>query len=129
MNYRMCQTRVMQRILKLTLLLGSAAIVLCAQPAPSDLDVFLRNHLSFTSLDIGDLERGQIVVKLPPAMEQREVDAFAITRLRVSPDFYASKFQDIVNFKKSENVLQIGKFSNPPKLEDLSSLYLDPTDI
>ena len=116
-------------ILKISLLLSSVAIVLYAQPAPSDLDMFLRNHLAFTPVDIGELERGQIVVKLPPAMEQREVDAFAITRLKVSPDFYASKFQDIVNFKKSENVLQIGKFSNPPKLEDLSNLYLDPTDI
>jgi len=47
----------------------------------------------------------------------------------VSPEFYASKFQDIVNFKKSDNVLEIGKFSNPPKIEDLSNLSLDPADI
>jgi hypothetical protein len=119
----------MQKILQISLLLCSAAVVLCAQTAPADLNVFLRNHLAFTPLDIGDLQRGQTVVKLPPAMEQREVDAFAITRLSVSPEFYANKFQDIVNFKKSDNVLEIGKFSNPPRIEDLSNLSLDPADI
>ena len=91
--------------------------------------MFLRNRLAFTPLEMSELERGQTVVKLPPTIEQREVAAFAIMRMRVSPEYYVNKFQDIVNFKKSENVLQIGKFSNPPKLEDLSNLSLEPADI
>ena len=37
--------------------------------------------------------------------------------------------RDIVNFKKSENVLQIGKFSNPPVWKDLANLTLDPSEI
>jgi hypothetical protein len=62
-------------------------------------------------------------------MEAREVAAFAIMRLQVPSDYYVARFLDIVNFKKSDNVLQIGKFSNPPRLEDLANLSLDPIDI
>jgi hypothetical protein len=119
----------MGRIVKTSLLLCSVAAALFAQPLPADLDMFLRSHLAFTTLDIGELDRGQVVVKLPPTMEQREVAAFAIMRLRVPSDYYVNKFQDIVNFKKSENVLEVGKFSNPPKLEDMANLSLDPADI
>ena len=50
-------------------------------------------------------------------------------RLDIPSDFFIEKVRDIVNFKKSDNVLQIGKFSNPPRLEDLADLTLDPVDI
>src|SRR5689334_17244317 len=111
------------------LVLGFAAMALLAQATPPQLETFLRRQLGFSLLEIGDLERGQVVVKLPATMEAREVAAFAIMRLKVPSDYYVSRFLDIVNFKKSDNVLQIGKFSNPPRLEDLANLSLDPADI
>ena len=55
--------------------------------------------------------------------------AFAIMRLDVPAEFFIDKVRDIVNFKKSDNVLQIGKFSDPPRLEDLAGLTLDAVDI
>ena len=120
----------MRRTITLSLLsLGVAAAALFAEATPPQLDMFLRRQLGFTPLEMGDLEKGQIVVKLPPTLESREVAAFAIMRLRVPSDYYVNRFQDIVNFKKSENVLQIGKFSNPPRSEDLNNLSLDPADI
>ena len=50
-------------------------------------------------------------------------------RLDVPEDFFLERVRDIVNFKKSENVLQIGRFSNPPQREDLAGLTLDDVDI
>ncbi|HLH30656.1 MAG TPA: hypothetical protein VKY31_05600 [Terriglobia bacterium] len=119
----------MRQVIRIGLLLCVVATALFAQAIPSDLESFLRERLAFTPLEIADLQRGQIVIKLPATMESREVAAFGIMRLQVPPDYYVSRFQDIVNFKKSENVLQIGKFSNPPKLEDLAGLSLEPADI
>src|SRR5438128_10985352 len=72
---------------------------------------------------------GQIIVRLPKTSETREVAAIAIMRLDVPEEFFLDKMRDIVNFKKSDNVLQIGKFSDPPRLEDLSGLTLDPAEI
>lgn len=119
----------MRRIVTTALLLCGMAAALFAQAIPADLATFLRNRLYFTPLEMADLERGQSVIKLPATTEQREVAVFAIARLRVPADYYLNKLQDIVNFKKSDNVLEIGKFSNPPKLEDLAGLSLEPADI
>ena len=42
---------------------------------------------------------------------------------------FLEKVRDIVNFKKSDNVVQIGKFSDPPRIEDLANLTLDRDEI
>lgn len=106
-----------------------AAAVLLAQMPPSEPQTFLRKQLAFTTSELAVLEKGQIIVKLPKTPETREVAAFAIMRLDVPTDFFIDRVHDIVNFKKSDNVLQIGKFSNPPQLEDLAGLTLDPAEI
>jgi hypothetical protein len=100
-----------------------------AQTPPPQPYTFLRKQLAFSSSDLATLEKGQILVKLPKTPEAREIAAFAVTRLDVPRDFFIEKVRDIVNFKKSENVLQIGKFSSPPRLEDLAGLTVDQVDI
>jgi hypothetical protein len=105
------------------------AALLFQSPALPQPETFLRQQLGATSVELGALEKGQILVRLPKTAETREVAAFAIMRLDVSADFFVEKVRDIVTFKKSDNVLQIGKFSNPPVIGDLSGLTLDQDDI
>ena len=90
---------------------------------------FLSRQLGFSSADLAALDTGQVLVKLPKTTETREVAAFAIARLDISTDFFIKKVRDIENFKKSENVLQIGKFSSPPTLADMADLTVDQVDI
>lgn len=111
----------------LTSWLSTAALF--AQMRSPEPQTFLRNQLAFTTYELSALEKGQIIVKLPKVAETREVAAFAIMRLDVPSDFFIDKVHDIVSFKKSDNVLQIGKFSNSPRLEDLAGLTLDPGEI
>jgi hypothetical protein len=49
--------------------------------------------------------------------------------LNIGPDAFVAKVRNIVGLKKSPNVPQIDKFSNPPAIEDLRSLTLDASDI
>jgi hypothetical protein len=100
-------------------------LTLSAQPAPAGLQEFLQNQLAFTPSELSALNMGQIIVRLPRTAETREVAAFAIMRLNVTSDFFLDRMRDIVNFKKSDNVLQIGKFSGSPRIEDLENLTLD----
>jgi hypothetical protein len=93
------------------------------------LHTFLRDKLAFSASDLARLDAGQIIVKLPKTSETREVAAFAITRLDVPGDFFIDRVRDIVEFKTGENVLQIGKSSDPPRIEDLAGLTLDQSDI
>ena len=102
---------------------------LFAETPPPDLQTFLRSQLAVTPQELASLEKGQIIVRLPKTPETREVAAFAIMRLDVTDDFFLEHVRDIVNFKASENVLQIGKFSDTPGLADLSRLTLDAADI
>ncbi len=116
---------------------GSILFVLCTaqMTAPAQTQfghepqTFLQNQLAFTANELSSLEQGQIIVRLPKPTETREVAVFAIMRLDVSEDFFLHRMRDIVNFKKSDNVLQIGKFSDPPTLKDLEALTLDSAEI
>jgi len=78
---------------------------------------------------LNNLEKGQVLVRLPPTSETREVAVFSIVRLDVPAAFFVEHVRDIATFKKGENVLQIGRFSNPPRLEDLAGLTLENPDI
>jgi len=108
---------------------GLLAATLLAQAPQAEPYSFLRKHLAFTPAELITLENEKIIVKLPKTPETREVSAFAIMRLDIPADFFVERVRDIVNFKKSEKVLQIGKFSNPPRLGDLTSLTFDQVDI
>jgi len=106
-----------------------AVLVSAETPAPAELQTFLRKDLAFTASELSALDAGQTIVRLPKTAETREVAAFAIMRLNVPPEFFLQKMRDIASFKKSENVLQIGRFSDPPRLEDLAGLTLDTFEI
>jgi hypothetical protein len=57
------------------------------------------------------------------------VAVFAVMPIDVTADFFIESVRDIVNFSKSDHVLEIGKFSNPPRVEDLASLTFDKSEI
>ena len=116
-------------IVRLTFLFCSLTVLLDGQMPQPEPETFLRKQLGFTASELGSLERGEIIVKLPKTSETREVAAFAVMRLDVPSEFFVKRVHDIVSFKKSENVLQIGRFSNPPRLEDLAGLTFDAVDI
>lgn len=68
-------------------------------------------------------------MKILPTQEQREVAIFGGVRMRTTPEFFIRNFKQIVQFKKHQAVLQIGKFSDPPQEADVMSLSLDPKDV
>ena len=117
------------RMLLLTSCIFAAPAFELAQTPQPEPYTFLRKQLKFSRTELLTLEDGKIIVRLPETPEAREVAAFAIARLDVTREFFVQRVRDIVNFKKSEHVLQIGKFSSPPRLEDLSGLTLDQVDI
>jgi hypothetical protein len=106
-----------------------AGLVTAEIPRAPELQAFLRKELAFTPLELSALDAGQTIVRLPKTADTREVAAFAVMRLNVPQEFFLHKMRDIANFKKSENVLQIGRFSDPPRLEDLAGLTLDTSEI
>jgi hypothetical protein len=97
-----------------------------AQNLPKWFQELLCERLKLTEENLVSLEHGQAVSKLLRTKEKREIAALGIVRVDASAETFINRFRDIVDFKKSSSVLQIGKFSNPPRLEDLNGLTLDP---
>jgi hypothetical protein len=113
-------------VLGATLVLAAGA---STRAEPEGLAAYLSSSFGFGTSDVARAARGQVVARTLPAPEDREVVTAGVVRVRATPEFYVQRIEDIVNFKKSDAVLQIGQFSTPPRLDDVEALTLDASDI
>jgi hypothetical protein len=100
-----------------------------AQTADPDLRNVLTQRAAFSADQIAALERSELVVKLIPANDQREVAVCGVIELPSDPETALKAFQLSSSQLKQKSILQSGKFSNPPRVEDLGSLTLSDRDI
>lgn len=105
------------------------AVPLYAENSYKELQLFLRKHINFSDTDLAAMHRGEVVSKILKTNNRSEVAAFGIVRINVSGEIFVDRFRDIVKFKKSESVVEIGKFSDSPQLQDLSGLSFNVEDL
>ncbi|HEX6729535.1 MAG TPA: hypothetical protein VF074_05970 [Pyrinomonadaceae bacterium] len=74
------------------------------------------------------LERGQPVAKLIPSNDLRDVAVCGVIELPSDPETALKAFQLSLSLKQ-KSILQSGKFTNAPRVEDLASLTLSDGDI
>lgn len=102
---------------------GALAVLLsraeCASSSEQSVADFLRTHFRMTAADLGDLARRGVVTRSLDTADDREVATVGVIQLRVPAAFYVAQLRDIVAFKRSEAVLQIGAFEHPPRPDDL----------
>lgn len=89
----------------------------------------LRSTGQFTDADLASVERDLPAARVLRDVDRREIAAFGAVRVRATRDFLLARIRDIVGFKRNPMVLQIGRFSTPPRLEDMDALTLDRDDI
>jgi hypothetical protein len=91
---------------------------------------FLQRYVNFSEKELAAMEDGKVVAKIfDMGHVENEVGAFGVVRLNIPKKLFVEKFRDIVTFTESDVVEQIGKFSEPPRLEDLQGLTLDGKDL
>ncbi|MEW6128343.1 MAG: hypothetical protein AB1757_14990 [Acidobacteriota bacterium] len=105
-------------------------IFLCAMPLKGQKNTrqtlpFLPKYFGFSATNIKALEQGKIVTKLPNTSDKREVAALGAMRLNVTKEYFLERFIDIESFKKNAMLLQLHRFSDPPRLEDMRELTLE----
>ena len=96
---------------------------------PAELEDFLRDQAGFSDSAIADVERGKSFAKLLHSDEKREIAVLGVVQVDVPKKFFVDRFRNIVTFKKSYAVPEIGMFSEPPRLDDLNGLSVPPRDI
>jgi hypothetical protein len=90
---------------------------------------FLASTFTVGAEEFERLGAGEVVTRTLSASDAREVATLGIVRMRITPDFYISQLVDIVNFKRTDGILQIGVFRTPAAVTDVAGLTLDTADI
>jgi hypothetical protein len=109
----------------------SAAVLafgLLAAAPEVDPFAFFRPNVLVTDEERKRLDKGEAVAHTL-AGEDHEVAVFAAVRVGVDGERLVAWMRRVEDLKKSGYVLSIGRFSDPPRLEDLSTLELDPDEL
>jgi hypothetical protein len=114
--------------------LCGVALLLLLQSAETDgirdsARAFLASSFGVGSHEIEAIDAGHVMARTLAARDPREVATLGVVRVQVTPEFYVEQLADIVRFKRTEAVLEIGRFGNPPDLRDVANLTLDDSDI
>jgi hypothetical protein len=117
------------RVVVLGLLLAGLTAIVTAQTAgyaaPQE---FLRRGLKFSEQDLAAVVRGRPAARTLPS-DDRSVAAAGLVRVRTTPQDLVERLRDIGGFKTDAAVLQIGRFSPTPRLEDLDALIWEADDL
>ena len=100
-----------------------------ATPSGDPAQTFLATAFDVTPADMGRIDAGQVVSRTLDVSHNREVATLGIVRIATTPEFYVERLTDIASFKRDEAILQIGTFSNPPRLDDVANLTLEEADV
>jgi hypothetical protein len=95
---------------------------------PADPFAFFGPEVVVSARDRQAIDRGEPLARVLPGQD-REIAVFAAVSVKVDGDRLAAWVRDIAALKKSAFVLSIGRFSNPPRIEDLDGLLLDDEDL
>jgi hypothetical protein len=107
-----------------------AAATAGGEAAGEALRATLRKQLVLSDSELSSLTHGKPIVKTLPATMNREMSTVGGVRIvsGAMPKF-VNQFKTLEGFKSSQFILQIQKFSDPPRLSDLDALTLDPDDL
>ena len=109
-------------------LLVALSIQAAAGAPVQDPFAFFRPGIEVTDDERRQLDRGTPVVRVLPATG-REIAVFAAIRVNVDAARLIAWLHQIPALKKSRYVLAIGRFSDPPRIEDLADLVLDDDEL
>jgi hypothetical protein len=90
---------------------------------------FLLKYAHFSPTEFLATERGQTVAKILATNVETEVATFGMVSVQVPAEYFVERLRDIESFKRSPEVLEIGRFASSPCLEDLDRLDIDPADL
>ena len=89
----------------------------------------LHGRMELSAADLRELRAGTAVVKSLEAGARQEMAALGVVSIDLRSDEFITRFRDIEKFERGPGIPHLGRFSNPPRIEDLASLTLPPEDV
>ena len=102
------------------------AVAPAQEPPPRP---FLRKVIQLDDAQLAAVEKGAVVTKLLPTTEKAEVAAFGVVKTAGTVDLLLTRAQDFQKFRQVPQIPEMGRFSEPAKVEDLIGLQHPPDDI
>ena len=100
--------------------------------AESDIDWAIRavltRHLRFSIGELSDLQGDKVVRHGLESGGAGEVGVVGAVKVHARKAAFLARVHDIVRFKSGPDILQIGTFSQPPRVDDLAALSVDRSD-
>ena len=102
-----------------------------AQPSGTETGqrAFLRKVIQLDGEKLAAMERGEVVTKLLPSPEKPEIAAFGAVRVKATLDRLRDEVRAFQEFRKVPQIVEIGRFSSPPRIEDVQGLTIDDNDL
>lgn len=110
------------------LTIGLAAVASAAGDIDGDVRAVMMRYLRFSASDLVELEAGKIVKHTNDVSAPGEVAVAGAVRVFAPKQVFLDRVRDIVHFKHASDVLEIGRFGDPPTLQDLASLTIGKDD-
>jgi hypothetical protein len=111
----------------LAVCVGTNAVL--AQHSVDELHRSLRQVAAFDEADFATLAQGQTVVNSLPTSEKSEVAVCGLVGLEAPAEIFLQSFRDSMTRKSSPAILEIGRFSNTPTVDDLQGLTFEQRDL
>lgn len=123
----------MRWFLHVTVLLSAITAWVPQQPSQTPGDTvrpfsFFHPTVELGADDFEEIEKGRVVTRTIQS-SGHDLGVLAAGSLKTTPDEFVSRVTDIVQLRKSHVVPAIGRFSNPPTLDDLEALTLTEEDM
>ena len=116
------------RYLKSSALLCICSALVSSSQAGPDPFAFFGPSLSISASDRAQLNRGNPFAHALPT-KGSEVAMIAAIPVNVNGDRLVAWERQVAQMKKEASVLAVGRFSDPPRIEDLAGLELDDGDV
>ncbi len=102
------------------------------QPPPSpnaSVQAWLRDAMGFSAGEVRDVEEGRAVAHQLKLASSVEVSIFGAVRISAPPEAFIEQVRDIEAYERRLGVMAVGKFHDPPRLEDLDALAFNGDDL
>ena len=106
-------------------------VLLAAAPVPGldpEVATALTGYLRFSQSELVELQRGRVVKHGLNTTAPGEIAVVGAVRVSAPPTRLVEAVRHITEFKRSPDVLQIGRFSDPPSIRDLDGLTVGKDD-
>jgi hypothetical protein len=100
-----------------------------AQGNVAEFQKILGDKLVMDTSDFMSLEQGETVIRLLPALDKREIAMCGMVRLQAPAELFLESFRENMTRKSNAAILEIGRISNPPALNDLQGLTVEDRDV